>query len=85
MPNGVHKTPRLPPLDRMSGLRQLGARLLREAMRNERPVDEASKLMAMVRVQAELIVGESLEGRLDQVEKHRAGVPLPFAKLKQVA
>ena len=85
MPSGVHKTPRLPPLDRMSGLRQLGARIIRETFKGERTVDEGSKLMSMIRVQAELIVGESLEGRLDQVEKYKAGVPLRFAKLKEAA
>ena len=74
---------RLPPLHTLAGLRALGARILRESMKGERPVDEGSKLMAMVRVQAELISGEALEGKLtdlEQATKHKAGVPIRFPR-----
>lgn len=87
MADAYAKTMRLPPLTRMSGLRQLGARILRETLRGERPVDEGSKLMAMVRVQAELVAATDLEQRVDDVEDRRkrlAAVPLRFGKLKEV-
>jgi hypothetical protein len=57
-------------------------------MRGERSVDDVSRLMAAVRVQAELVSAVALEQRMDALEQHTAGVPQPFArlsKLKEVA
>ena len=85
MPDGVHRSPRLPPLDRFSGLRQLGARLIRMAMRGDLDIDTASKLMNMTRVQGELIQAEMLEKRLDRLEGSvQAGFKPDFVTLKRL-
>ena len=81
-----HKTPRLPNLNTFAGLRHLGARLIREAMREERPLDDCSRLMHMLRVQSELILATKLESQVGDLEKviTEARLPNNFYKLAEI-
>ena len=88
MAAGGHKTPRMPPLDRFSGLRVLGARCLRAVWRGEMEPEAGSKIMNMIRVQGELLQAELLEKRLDALEQDvspsgsQARAPMRFNLLR---
>jgi hypothetical protein len=58
------------------------------SMRGDLSVDDASKLMTMLRVQGELLSAEALEKRLDSLEgevKVTAGFKPEYSRLQRAA
>ena len=53
-------------------------------MREERSIEDASKIMHMIRVQAELIAATALENQVEDLEKVVARVPTHFTKLGEL-
>jgi hypothetical protein len=47
--------------------------IYRMARRSEVPIEDASRLVAILRTIAEVVVAADVERRVDGIEKHRAG------------
>ena len=69
MPGG-HRNPRIGPLDTMSGVRRECAKLYRQARRGDLDIQDATRLVHILRTIGELLASEVIERRIDGLEAH---------------
>jgi len=84
---GQNKSPRIGRLDTLGHIRGEMARLYRAARRNELDIQDATRLVYILRTIGEVIVASEIEKRVDEIETGRtAGIGIKnFQQLKRVA